>query len=160
MKRNTPLALLIVTTLSLTACEQEGTAPTAAPASTAPGGVAEAVTAGPVVEEGTCPCWTSRSLGAAFPAASFWFTDLAAEDEAGRAALQLSDIANARVLQALVEFDPHTTTEGSNWCQIATFGQSGLERESISALKISAEEFGACVTVLRNQAAANGFAAD
>lgn len=160
MKRNAPLVMLIVTTLSLTACEQDRTAPTAAPVSTTAAGVAEAVAAGPVVEAGECPCWTGRSLGAAFPVASFWFTDLAARDEAGRATLQLSDIANARVLQALVEFDPHTTTEGDNWCQVGTFGQTGLERESISALKISAQEFGACVTLLRNQAAANGLARD
>lgn len=160
MNRNARYAIAVSTILALAACEQDRTAPTGAagPAAAGPE-AAGAVSGGTVVEEGACPCWTARSLGAAFPVASFYHTDLAVEARAGRAALQLSDIANARVLQALVAFDPEASAEGDNWCQVATFGTSGLERESISALKISAEEFGACVSLLEQRAGAAGLAA-
>lgn len=161
MKRNARFALVATTILALAACQDDRTAPTAAAGSSATSvETAEAVAAGPVVEEGACPCWTARSLGSAFPTASFYHTDLAVESRAGRAALQLSDVANARVLQALVQFDPAADAEGDNWCQVATFGQSGLERESISALKISADEFEACVTLLGQNARASGLAGE
>ncbi|MDX1660557.1 MAG: hypothetical protein R3326_02095 [Gemmatimonadota bacterium] len=160
MNRMTPFVFLVSTVLGLAACEGDRSAPTAGevdnPRAT---GITEAA-AGPLVEEGACPCWTSRSLGAAFPVASFWFEDLAVENKAGRAALQLSDVANARVLQALAEFDPEADAAGSNWCQVGTYGQEGLERESISELKITAQEFAACVTLLNERAVATGVAAD
>lgn len=161
MNRNVSFTLALSTILALAACEQDRSAPMDPVPSTsgADRGVAEAVS-NPVVEDGACPCWTSRSLGAAFPVASFWFEDLAAESQAGRVALQLSDIANARVLQALAEFDPQAITEGDNWCQVATYGQEGLERESISVLKITAEEFTACATLLNDRAVASGVTAD
>lgn len=161
LSRTAPITLALSIVVALAACEQDRPAPMdpAAGSSASAAGVTEAVSS-PVVEDGACPCWTGRSLAAAFPAASFWFDDLAAENQAGRAALQLSDVANARVLQALAEFDPQATSEGDNWCQVATFGQTGLERESISALKITAEEFSACVTLLNDRAVATDVAAD
>lgn len=161
MSRTALITLALSIVVALAACEQDRPAPMdpAAPSSASSPGVTEAVSS-PVVEDGACPCWTGRSLAAAFPAASFWFDDLAAENQAGRAALQLSDLANARVLQALAEFDPQASSEGDNWCQVATFGHAGLERESISAMKITAEEFSACVTLLNDRAVTSGVAAD
>ena len=159
MKSNIKLVIVASTIFALVGCEGDRTAPTAAGIAT-DAEAAHPMATGTVVEAGECPCWTARSLSAAFPVSSFWFEDLAARDEAGRVALQLTDVANARVLQALAEFDPNAAAEGSNWCQVGTYGQAGLERESISALKITAQEFAACVGLLNERAAATGVAAD
>ena len=146
-------------TLALAACQDEPAAP-ASP-------VAPAVDASPAAsapldlaaDASACPCWSEASLASAFPMASFHFEDLTAETAAGRAVLQLGDVANARVLQALVQYDPRPAGGGGdNWCQVATFGTRGLERESISAIRISAEEFGACSAMVRDRAAALGVA--
>lgn len=113
----------------------------------------------PTVGESACPCWSARSLASAFPVASFHFEDMAVGAEAGRSVLQLGDVANARVLQALVQYAPRPAGgAGDNWCQVATFGQEGQEREAISALRISAEEFAACSGLIRGHAGALGVA--
>ncbi|HUP21132.1 MAG TPA: hypothetical protein VM778_14445 [Gemmatimonadota bacterium] len=144
--------------LALTACEDQASAPIspAAPAAPVPAASAiPALSAG----ESACPCWSERSLASAFPVASFHFEDLTAEAEAGRAVLQLGDVANARVLQALVQYAPRPAGgAGDNWCQVATFGTAGLEREATSAIRISAEEFAACAGMVRDRAAALGVA--
>lgn len=147
----------LIAGLALVACEDDrGAAPTQ-PEQTGAETPAVAEVA-PVLEEGAapCPCWTARSLAATFPSASFFFTDLAPGRAAGSAALQLSDIANARVLQALAEFDPHSDMVGGNWCQVASFGRGGLESESISAYEISAEEFDSCIRLLEHTAEGAG----
>lgn len=142
--------------LALAACGDEETGP----ALTAPEAAATiAAQAAPLVPSGdsACPCWSERSLVSAFPVASFHFEDLSAGAEAGRAVLQLGDVANTRVLQALVQYEPRPAGgAGDNWCQVATFGTEGLERESISELKISSEEFSACVDLVRDRATALG----
>lgn len=138
-----------------TACNDDRPAP-ASPTGPEPAAGPALTAVTPAGAGATCPCWTESSLQSTFPTASFFFTDLAAEDAAGQAALQLVDVANARQLQALTEFDPSTDTPGDNWCQVATFGQKGLERESISRLKITAEEFAGCVSLLRERAEAAG----
>lgn len=149
----------VLAAVTLAACGEEPGAPTApaAPATaTAPAEAREPVLA---PDAAACPCWTGRSLDAAFPVASFFFEDLSVEAEAGRVVLQLGDIGNARVLQALVEFEPRPAGGfGANWCQVASFGQTGLERESISAIKISSEEFDSCVRLLQYRAGAAGVA--
>lgn len=153
MKGNTTFGLVLAI-VALVGCGEDRVAPTTPKEGTPDRVVAEPLDFGTVLAEDAvpCPCWSSRSLTAAFPTASFFFEDLAAEAAAGRLALQLDDIANVRVLQALVVFDPEASAAGDNWCQVGTYGQEGLERESISAMKISAEEFASCVTLLQHHA--------
>lgn len=146
--------------LALAACEDE----TAAPVSPAAPTVAEAPAASAIptlsAEAGACPCWSEASLASAFPVASFLFEDLTADPAAGRVVLQLGDVANARVLQALVQYSPRPAGgAGDNWCQVASFGTAGLEREAVSAVRISSEEFAACTAVVQARAAVVGVTA-
>lgn len=150
MKRWTAFALAAILAAACSEDEKALTTPEAAPRAVEPAEPGDVAILGD--EAAACPCWTARSLQAAFPAGSFFFEDLVGEHAAGRVVLQQSDVANARVLQALVEYDPQPAAAGDNWCQVATHGLEGLERESISALKISADEFRSCALLLQSRA--------
>lgn len=149
--------LIAVGALATSACDDDYAAPAPLGPDAATAAAPVELAAMPAADESACPCWSARSLESAFPAASFHFEDMTAAAEAGRAVLQLGDVANARVLQALVQYAPRPAGgAGDNWCQVATFGRGGQEREAISALRISAEEFAACSGLLRGQAGALG----